>query len=145
MKGAFMQGSEFDMDAYLQRIQHTPNLSPTVDTLKELHHTHLYTLPFENFDILLGRGINLAPSAIFEKLVHQRRGGYCFELNGLFTSALNMIDFDVRVLLVRVHIAGTPTGRGHQIELVTVEGQAYLDALKAHFGIELHVCPTSSQ
>ncbi len=117
---------EFDRNTYLQRINYSGETTPTSDTLKALHHAQLYNIPFENFDIQLGRGIDLAPGAIFEKLVHQVRGGYCFELNGLFLMALQAFGFDVRPLLGRVHITGTPTGRGHQIELVTIEGEQWI-------------------
>ncbi len=121
-----MTAFEFDRSTYLQRINYSGETTPTSDTLKALHHAQLYNIPFENFDIQLGRGIDLAPGAIFEKLVHQMRGGYCFELNGLFLMALQAFGFDVRPLLGRVHITGTPTGRGHQIELVTIEGKQWI-------------------
>ena len=121
-----MNESEFDIDAYLRRINHAGEIAPTIKTLKALHHAQFYTIPFENFDIQLGRGINLEPEAIIEKLVHKRRGGYCFELNGLFLMALKAFGFDVRALLARVHITGTPTGRGHQIELVTIQGKQWI-------------------
>ena len=117
---------EFDRNAYLQRINYSGETAPALSTLKALHHAQLYTIPFENFDIQLGRGIDLAPGAIFDKLVHQKRGGYCFELNGLFLMALKAFGFKVRPLLGRVHITGTPTGRGHQIELVTIEGEQWI-------------------
>jgi N-hydroxyarylamine O-acetyltransferase len=121
-----MNKQQFDRDAYLQRVDYDGKTAPTVDTLKALHHAQLYTIPFENFDIQLGRGINLNPETIFEKLIHKRRGGYCFELNGIFLMALKSMGFDVRPLLGRVHITGTPTGRGHQIELVTIEGRQWI-------------------
>ena len=121
-----MMAFEFDRNAYCQRINYSGETTPTLSTLKALHHAQLYTIPFENFDIQLGRGIDLAPGAVFEKLVHQMRGGYCFELNGLFLMALKAFDFDVRPLLGRVHITGTPTGRGHQIELVIIEGKPWI-------------------
>ncbi len=117
---------EFNRGAYLQRINYSGETPPTLRTLKALHHAQLYTIPFENFDIQLGRGIDLTPGAIFAKLVRQMRGGYCFELNGLFLMALKAFGFDVRPLLGRVHITGTPTGRGHQIELVTIEGKQWI-------------------
>jgi N-hydroxyarylamine O-acetyltransferase len=116
----------FDIDAYLKRINYAGKRTPTVETLKSIHHAQLYTIPFENFDIQLGLGINLEPGAIFEKLVRKRRGGYCFELNGLFLMALKDLGFNVRALLGRVHITGTPSGRGHQIELVTIEGRQWI-------------------
>ena len=121
-----MNGTVFDLDAYLQRINYTGEIAPTVETLKAIHKAQFYTIPFENFDIQLGRGINLEPEAVFEKLVHKRRGGYCFELNGLFLMALETFGFEVRPLLSRVHITGTPTGRGHQIELVNIQGRQWI-------------------
>ena len=121
-----MKPFKFDPHAYLRRVNYVGETTPTLNTLKALHHAHLYTIPFENFDIQLGRSINLSPETIFEKLVHQKRGGYCFELNGLFLMALKAFGFDARPLLARVHIAGTPTGRGHQIELITIEGRQWI-------------------
>lgn len=121
-----MSRFDFDRKAYLQRINFAGETSPTLNTLKALHHAQLYTIPFENFDIQLGRGINLNPGAVFEKLVHKARGGYCFELNGLFLMALKSLGFDGRALLGRVHITGTPGGRGHQIQLVTIEGRQWI-------------------
>ena len=121
-----MNGTVFDLGAYLRRIKYTGEIAPTVETLKAIHKAQFYTIPFENFDIQLGRGINLAPEAIFEKLVRKKRGGYCFELNGLFLMALKTLGFEVRALLSRVHITGTPTGRGHQIELVNIRGRQWI-------------------
>lgn len=121
-----MSTFKFDRNAYLQRINYAGETTPTLDTLKALHHAQLYTIPFENFDIQLGRGIDLSSEAVFEKLVHQSRGGYCYELNGLFLMALKDFCFDARPLLGRVHITGTPTGRGHQIELITIEDRQWI-------------------
>lgn len=121
-----MNQQQFDQAAYLRRIKYDGETEPTVDTLKALHHAQLYTIPFENFDIQLGRDINLNTETIFEKLVHKRRGGYCFELNGIFLMALKSMRFDVRALLGRVHITGMPTGRGHQIELITIKGRQWI-------------------
>ena len=115
-----MNRCHFNRDAYLNRLDYRGEIGPTLDALKSLHHAQLHAIPFENFDIQLGRGIDLAPQAIFTKLVRRRRGGYCFELNGLFLMALEAFGFQVRPLLARVHISGTPSGRGHQIQLVTI-------------------------
>ena len=121
-----MSSFKFDRNAYLQRINFTGEITPTLDTLEALHHAQLYTIPFENFDIQLGSVIDLSSRAVFDKLVHKKRGGYCFELNGLFLMALHDFGFDARPLLGRVHVTGTPTGRGHQIELVTIEGRQWI-------------------
>ena len=121
-----MSENDFDIDAYIQRIKYEGEKLPAVDTLKSIHHSQLFTIPFENFDIQLGRGINLDPGAIFRKLVHKKRGGYCFELNGIFLMALNALGFSARALLARVHLTGTPTGRGHQIELITIQKEQWI-------------------
>ncbi|MCF8130984.1 MAG: arylamine N-acetyltransferase [Deltaproteobacteria bacterium] len=121
-----MNENHFNIDAYFQRIKYGGGTSHTAHTLKSIHHAQLFKIPFENFDIQLGRAINLNPKAIFEKLIRKKRGGYCFELNGLFLTALRSIGFDARPLLARVHITGTPTGRGHQIELVTIDGKQWI-------------------
>lgn len=116
----------FDSDAYLQRIGYSGAVTPSEDTLMALHHAQLYTIPFENFDIQLGREIRLEPEAVFKKLVVQNRGGYCFELNGLFLAALKSMGFDARPLLARVHVTGAPTGRTHQLELITLNGRSWI-------------------
>lgn len=121
-----MESQKFDIETYLHRIGFSGPVDVTADTLARLHHAHFHAIPFENFDILLGRGINLDPIAVFNKLVRRKRGGYCFELNGLFLAALKALGFQARALLARVHLTGTPSGRGHQLELVSVEGRDWI-------------------
>jgi N-hydroxyarylamine O-acetyltransferase len=116
----------FEPDNYLRRINHSESIRLTNDGLEALHRAQLCTIPFENFDILLGRGISLEPAVLFNKLVHKSRGGYCFELNGLFLAALQFFGFDARALLARVHRSGSPSGRGHQISLVTIQGRDWI-------------------
>lgn len=88
--------------AYLQRINYTGPLDPTAETLRALHQTYLRTVPFENLDIHLGRPIVLDEAALFRKIVEQRRGGFCYELNGLFAALLRELGFDVTLLSARV-------------------------------------------
>jgi N-hydroxyarylamine O-acetyltransferase len=121
-----MDKKAFDLDAYLQRLNYAGVVHPTEEGLEALHRGHVYTIPFENFDILLGRGISLDPAALYDKLVHHARGGYCFELNGLFLMALQAIGFEARPLLARVHLADPPSGREHQLSLVTLRGRQWI-------------------
>ena len=118
--------TDFDTDAYLERLGMSAAPEPTVEGLAALHRAQAFTIPFENFDILLERGISLAPAALFDKLVRRQRGGYCFELNGLFLEALRAFGFEVRPLLGRVHIMGAPTGRSHQVSLVRFGGEDWI-------------------
>jgi N-hydroxyarylamine O-acetyltransferase len=121
-----MNNKMFNLDRYLERLNYSGGVQPTEDRLEALHRAQAYTIPFENFDILLGRGITLEPAALYDKLVHRARGGYCFELNGLFLAALQAASFDARALLARVHLVDPPTGRGHQLILVTLQGKQWI-------------------
>lgn len=121
-----MDNIEFNLDQYFKRIGYNGTTNISLNTLRALHHAQLYSIPFENFDIQLGRGINLDPDHLFDKLVNHNRGGYCFELNGLFLMALKTLGFDARPLLARVHVSGTPSGRGHQLELINIDGEQWL-------------------
>jgi N-hydroxyarylamine O-acetyltransferase len=117
---------EFDLSRYLQRIGFAGTPTVSRESLDALHRAQVYRVPFENFDILLERGIDLDPQVLFEKLVLKRRGGYCFELNALFLMALQAAGFEARALLARVHLRGTPTSRSHQLCLVELDGQEWI-------------------
>jgi N-hydroxyarylamine O-acetyltransferase len=97
-----------DLNAYLQRIGHHGTREPTADTLVQLHRAHMYSVPFENLDIPLGRPIVLSLPALFEKIVRRRRGGFCYELNALFGWCLRELGFEVEMLSARVFDRGAP-------------------------------------
>ena len=118
--------TSFSLDAYLARIGYAGPTRPTADLLDAIQQAQLSAIPFENFDILLGRGVSLDPDTLCRKLLHSRRGGYCFELNALFLMALEALGFDARALLARVHMRGEPSGRTHQLILVTVDGTPWI-------------------
>lgn len=121
-----MSDPAFDSKAYLTRIGLSGPLTADAQGLARLVRAQGFSIPFENFDILLERGIDLEPAAVFRKLVRSPRGGYCFELNGLLLRALHAFGFQARPLLARVHLRGTPTGRTHQLILVTINGAPWL-------------------
>ncbi len=98
-----------DLNAYCARTNYTGPTTPTLATLRGLHRAHLLSVPFENLDIHLERWISLDPAAIFDKIVTRRRGGFCYEQNGLFAAVLREIGFRVDLLEARVMRAdGTP-------------------------------------
>ncbi|MDB5687577.1 MAG: acetyltransferase [Rhizorhabdus sp.] len=111
-----------DLDGYLARIG--LGLLPPADKdgLATVQRAHRLAIPFENLDVRLGRGISLDPDHVFEKLIHKRRGGYCFEQNQLFLRALTALHFDVRPLLARVWLMadGVPP-RTHTLNLVQLD------------------------
>ena len=83
------------IDAYLERIAFAGPLRPDFATLTALHRAHLFAIPFENLDVQLGRPVSIERAPIFEKIVTNRRGGWCFEMNGLFGWALAEVGFRV--------------------------------------------------
>ncbi len=84
--------------AYLNRIDYHGELAPTERVLRDLHRAHQYAVPFEDLDIHIGRPIRLDREALFTKIVEQRRGGFCYELNGLFAELLGALGFSVTLL-----------------------------------------------
>ncbi len=112
--------------AYFSRLSWTGEPDVSIDTLRELHLQHNSAIPFENLDVLLPREIHLDDGALEEKLIAARRGGYCFEQNGLLERALREIGFNVRSLLGRVVLANPPQmpPRTHRLLLVEVAGGA---------------------
>lgn len=100
-------GDEVDLDAYTARIGCTGTLTRTADTLHELARAHIATIPFENLDVLLGRDIALDVPSVQSKLVHQPRGGYCFEHTILFAAVLERLGFSFEAYSSRVHLGGS--------------------------------------
>jgi N-hydroxyarylamine O-acetyltransferase len=92
----------FDLTAYLARIGFHGDRPPTRATLDAIARGHATTIPFENLDVLWGRPIAIGPEALMRKLVHEKRGGYCFEQNNLMLHALRAIGFRVTPLGARV-------------------------------------------
>jgi N-hydroxyarylamine O-acetyltransferase len=91
-----------DLDAYFARIGYAGPRDPTLEVLNAIAAAHIQSIPFENLDVLLRRPILLEPAAIFQKLVQDRRGGYCFEQNGLLLEILGTLGFHVAPLSARV-------------------------------------------
>ena len=84
-----------DLAAYLARIGFAGTPRPDVATLIALHRAHLQTIPYEALDVPLGVALTIDPGAAFDKLVTRKRGGWCYEMNGVFCAALEAIGFRV--------------------------------------------------
>lgn len=118
-----------DIDAYLQRIGYQGEKPPTLTTLNALQRLHLQAITFENLNPLLGLPVPLDRGDLMDKLVHQRRGGYCFENNLLFLEVLTRLGFQARGITARVYWnlpddAWPP--RSHMLLLVTIDNEDYL-------------------
>lgn len=99
--------ADMDVQAYLRRIRYRESMipgvdGPGIDLLRSLHRAHLFTVPFENLDIPLGRKIVCDEARILHKIVNEHRGGFCYELNGAFAALLRALEFRVTLLSGRV-------------------------------------------
>ena len=93
-----------DVQAYLNRIDFDDTIALHKNVLFKLQRKHLLNVPFENLDIHYNRKIKLSVPAIYQKIINEKRGGFCYELNGLFHSLLKQIGFDAKLISARVHI-----------------------------------------
>ncbi|MCL1849652.1 MAG: arylamine N-acetyltransferase, partial [Clostridiales bacterium] len=98
--------------------------------LSALAYAHQTTVPFENYDICeLGRPISLEVEKLYEKIVLNRRGGYCFEMNGAFAALLTALGFDVWPILARLYrapLGEEATPPSHRVNLVHLDGKKYI-------------------
>jgi N-hydroxyarylamine O-acetyltransferase len=96
--------------AYLERIDYRGSTAPTAETLRQMHRAHLLAIPFENLSIHSGERIVLENESLFDKVVTRRRGGFCYELNGLFAALLRALSFNVAMVSARVRNAAGEFG-----------------------------------
>jgi N-hydroxyarylamine O-acetyltransferase len=123
--------SQGELGAYFKRIGFGGSARPDRPTLAALVAAHTASIPFENLNPFLQLPVQLAREALVDKLVRQRRGGYCYEQNGLFSHVLETIGFDFSPLAARVQWNvpdGGVTPRTHKLLLVNLpEGPALAD------------------
>lgn len=140
-----------DIGRYLARIGYSGPTTPTAETLRAVHLAHLFTVPFENLDISLKRKIVVDPEITVGKIVEQRRGGFCYELNGALAALLESLRFKVTLLSARA--AREDGGFGPEFDHMTLRvdldepwladvgfGDCFLEPLRLAIGIEQRQC-----
>lgn len=116
-----------DIKAYLERINYHGSLALTAGTLRGLQIAHLLTVPFENLSIHAGQPIVLEDDALFAKIVEHGRGGFCYEVNGLFAALLRDLGF--RVEMLSAGVANAEDGFGPEFDhmaLMVTAGERWL-------------------
>ncbi len=122
-------GETVDLDAYFRRISYADARTPSPATLRAIHHLHPEAIPFENLDPLLGHVPELDIASLQRKLVHDGRGGWCFEQNLLLSAVLTALGFRVRQLGARVLWGGPTdrvTARSHMLLRVDLDEGPYV-------------------
>ncbi len=118
-----------DRALYLQRLGFDAPPAPTLETLRQLQLRHTGVFPFENLTTLSGEPVLIDLPSIEQKVLHDGRGGYCYELNNLFLALLQELGFDARAISGRV-VMGQPEGswtaRTHRLSLVIIDDVRYI-------------------
>lgn len=119
--------ANFPLSRYFERVGLDSCPSPDKEGLFRVHAAQVFSVPFENIDIHLGRPISLIPEDLNAKILDRKRGGYCFELNGILCLALTAIGFTVRPQMARVLYGRTdPGSRSHEVLIVRISEEKWL-------------------
>ncbi|MEB5964613.1 MULTISPECIES: arylamine N-acetyltransferase family protein [Comamonas] len=121
-----MHASNFDLPTYLQRIGYTGHVCADTATLGALMRQQLFTVPFENLDVQAGKVVSLVPEEIADKILRQGRGGYCYEVNGLFAMALQALGISYQFVAARPMFYPARRPRTHMALVAEVEGRRWL-------------------
>ncbi|MBC8038845.1 MAG: arylamine N-acetyltransferase [Rhizobiales bacterium] len=118
-----------ELQAYLDRINYRGAVEPTLECLTGVHRQHALTVPYENIDVQLGYALDQDISRIYDKIITRRRGGWCYELNGLLQWALQEIGFDVTRVVAGIHRhdRGDAVLGNHLVLLVRLDGTFIAD------------------
>ncbi len=117
------------VDEYLKRIKYNGSYEPDLNVLRNLQNAQLLNVPFENLDIHYKRHIQVDINSFYQKIVERKRGGFCYELNGLFSALLRQLGFHVNIVSARVYDPQSETyGRefDHLSIIVKLDGRDFL-------------------
>ena len=117
-----------DIVDYLRRVGLKTRPQPTLDGLRVLHHAHLAALSYEDIDVQLGRNVTTDPARAYDKIVNRGRGGWCYEMNGVFGWALGELGFDVTRATGAVvrSLKGETSNGNHLVLQVVLDEGTYL-------------------
>lgn len=121
-----MKAQNFDLQAYFSRIGFQGAASADFATLKRMMRCQLFSVPFENLDVQQGKVVSLVPEEIYRKIVERQRGGYCYEVNGLFAMALDALGFSYQFVAARPMTYPVRRPKTHMAIVAAIEGEQWL-------------------
>jgi N-hydroxyarylamine O-acetyltransferase len=121
-----MYAENFQLESYLKRIGYTGSLECNAETLTKLMRAQLFSVAFENLDVQAGKIVSLVPEQIVDKIVGQGRGGYCYEVNGLFAMALQALGFSYKFIACRPMFYPVRRPKTHMVLLVEADGERWI-------------------
>ena len=121
-----MFADNFKLEHYLQRIGWEGSLGRDAATLGRLMRHQLLTIPFENLDVQAGKIVSMTPEDIVDKIVGRRRGGYCYEVNGLFAMALAHLGIPFKFIAARPMFYPSRRPKTHMALIAEADGHTWL-------------------
>lgn len=121
-----MHADNFSLTDYLHRIDYTGTPRADIETVTRIMRRQLFSVPFENLDVQAGKIVSLVPEEMVEKIVNRKRGGYCYEVNGLFAMALEALGIRYQFVAARPMIYPARRPRTHMALVITLEGERWL-------------------
>ncbi len=121
-----MKAENFVLQSYLDRINFRGEATADIATLTEMMRCQLFSVPFENLDVQAGQIVSLVPEEIVTKIIERRRGGYCFEVNGLFAMALDVLGVPYQFVAARPMLYPVRKPRTHMALIVQADGADWL-------------------
>lgn len=116
----------FVLDDYLKRIGFSGTAENNLPTLIAMMRAQLQSVPFENLDVQAGKIVSLVPDEIVDKIVYRQRGGYCYEVNGVFAMALAALGFEYEIIGARPMFYPHRRPKSHMVLLVKIDGEHWL-------------------
>lgn len=121
-----MQAENFVLQKYFDRIGFNANATAGIATVAEIMRCQLFTVPFENLDVQAGKNVSLVPEEIVEKIIERNRGGYCYEVNGIFAMALQALDIPYQFVAARPMFYPVRRPKTHMAIVLKVDGEEWL-------------------
>lgn len=121
-----MHAENFVLQDYLDRIGYKGEARADLATVTAMMRQQLFTVPFENLDVQAGKIVSLVPEEIVDKIVARRRGGYCYEVNGIFAMALQALGVPYQLVAARPMFYPARRPRTHMVIVVTLDGVQWL-------------------
>ena len=121
-----MKADNFTLEKYFIRINYKSKINSDISTVSEIMQCQLFSVPFENPDVQAGKIVSLVPEEIVEKILVRNRGGYCYEVNGLFAMALEELGVDYTFVAARPMIYPVRRPKTHMAIVAEVDGEKWL-------------------
>ena len=121
-----MQAENFVLQKYFDRIGFDGEARNDIATITEIMRCQLFSVPFENLDVQAGKIVSLIPEEIVDKILENNRGGYCYEVNGIFAMALQAMDIPYQLVAARPMFYPVKRPKTHMVIVLKADGEEWL-------------------